>query len=83
MIIEVGLLILAVPLGFLLAKLTGDELVAGRKWFMAIFVVSVIAGIGFYVYGLSYIGWTFGFIAIVSFISLKKSKDKNWTKRRI
>ena len=83
MIIEIAFLILAVPLGFLLAWAARDELVSGKKWFMAIFVVSVIAGIGFYVYGLSYIGWTFGFIVIVSFISLKKSKDKGWTKRRI
>ena len=80
MIIEISLLILAVPVGFLLAWMTGDELVVVRKWFMALLVMSVVAGIGFYVFGLGYIGGTFGFIAIVSFISLMKGKDKSWTK---
>ena len=80
MIIEVGLLILAVPLGFLLAWAARDELVSGRKWFMVLLVISIVAGIGFYVFGLGHIGWTFGFIAVVSFISLKKSRDKSWTK---
>ncbi len=80
MIIEISLLILAVPVGFLIAWMTGDELVAGRKWFMVLLVISIVAGIGFCVFGYGYVGWTFGFIAVVSFISLMKSKDKSWTK---
>lgn len=83
MLLEIITLTLAIPTGYLLAYLTNDELVAGRKWFKAIIVVSVLLGIWFYLTGHYYISWTSAFIVIVTFVSLIKSYDKKFTKRRI
>lgn len=83
MMTEIVLLALAIPAGYLLAWMTRDELVYGREWFRALIIISV---------ALSGLSWLFGFrqsslslifIAIISFISFVKSKDKRWTKKRI
>lgn len=76
-------MILAVPVGYLIAYMSNDELVAGRKWFEILIIISFIGAIGFYLWDYVSIALTFLFILIVSFISLIKSKDKIWTKRRI
>lgn len=83
MIIEIILLILAVPTGFLLAWLGRDELVDGKKWFKLIIVASLVLSGLFWLFGLDYISLTLGFIAIASFISIIKSNDRKWTKKRI
>jgi len=77
MLLEVIILILAIPVGFLIAYLARDELVAGRKWFKAIIIVGVVVGIGGFLFGQSIVGWTCGFILIVSFVSYWKSYPKN------
>ena len=82
MIIEIGLLLLAIPIGYLLAYWGNDELVAGRKWFRALIIAAVAVGIWFWLTGQTYVTWTSSFIVIVTFIALIKSKDKKWTKRR-
>ena len=83
MIYETIIIILAIPLGFLIAHLTKEELEDGRKWFKFIIIISLITGfIGAYL-RLYYIVWTCGFIAIISFISLIKSLNKKFLKRRI
>jgi ABC-type Fe3+ transport system permease subunit len=73
MILEIVILLLAVPVGFFIAWLTKEELRMGRKWFRILIVVSLIGIIGFWIYGVSYVSWTFGFIGIVSTISLVKA----------
>ena len=83
MVLEIIILILAIPLGFLIAYLARDELVSGRKWFYVLIVVGVIAGGWFWLTGNRVESLTSFFIVVVSFISLIKSRDKSWTKRRI
>ena len=72
-------LILGFPAGYLLAYLCKEELVSGRKWFLAIMIISIISGIIFLFFNLV-ASLTSFFIAIVSFVSLIKSYDKRFTK---
>ncbi len=74
MILEIIILILAIPAGYLIAWLSHDELKAGRKWFKALVILSIILGLFFYLIGKEYAGWTMAFVFIVSLISLVKSK---------
>jgi ABC-type Fe3+ transport system permease subunit len=83
MIIEIILLVLAFPAGFLIAWMARDELIDGKKWFRALVIASLALGALFWMLGFSYVSLTLGFIAIVSFVSLLKSSDKKWTKKRI
>ena len=83
MILEVLILILAIPTGFLIAWMAKDELIDGQKWFRALIILGLLGGMLFYFYGLGYIALTCLFIAIVAFISLMKSRDKRWTKKRV
>jgi EamA domain-containing membrane protein RarD len=83
LIINTILLVLAVPVGFLIAWLCRDELIDGKKWFSLLITLGVFGAIGFYLYEQSATALTCGFIAIVSFISLLKSRDKKWTKKKV
>lgn len=84
MIVEILVLIAAIPAGFILAWLARDELVEGREWFRIIIIASVVLAVGAWIFGFGrYISLSLAFIAIVAFISLVKSKDKKWVKRRI
>ena len=83
MIIQVILLILAIPVGYLIAWMARDELIAGRKWFRIIFIASIALSGLFWLLGNGYISISLVFIAIVVLISLIKSEDKRWTKKRI
>ena len=78
-ILVVGLLILAFPIGYLLAYLTREELVSGRKYFKLLCLISSILAVVFlfynYIISLSLI-----FISIVSLISISKSYDKKFVK---
>jgi ABC-type Fe3+ transport system permease subunit len=83
MIVEIILLVLAIPAGFLIAWMARDELIDGRKWFRAIIIASLALAAFFWIFGLVYISLTLVFIAIVSFVSLIKSQDKIWTKKML
>jgi len=83
MILEIIILLLAIPTGFLIAWITGDELTQGKPWFRVLIIISILAGIWFWLAGDSYITWTAGFILIVSLIALIKSEDKKWVRKRI
>jgi len=84
MLIELLLVVLAVPVGFLVAYLANDELVAGRKWFVAIIALSVVLALWHtFTFAEGAVSWTFRFAIVVTAISLWKSYDKKWTKRRI
>jgi len=75
--IELLLLIVAIPVGFLIAWLAKDELVSGKKYFRILIIISIIVGIWFWLTGVFYVGWTMGFIFIVSLISLIKADTEN------
>lgn len=83
MIVEILTLFLAIPVGVLIAWMARDELIDGRKWFYGTMIVSAVFGTGFAVKGYGEITLTFWFIAIVSFVSIIKSRDKRWTKKKI
>jgi len=74
MIIEIIILLSAIPIGYLIAWLAKDELVAGKKWFRVLIILSILISAWFYLIGEKYISWTAGFILIVSLISLIQSK---------
>lgn len=82
MIWKLIILALAIPAGYLIAWLARDELMTGRKWFKILIFISAFL-FGFFLLGEQiYAAWTALFILIVSFISLIKSWDKRWTKRK-
>ena len=80
MILDLILLILSIPVGFLIAWLARDELIQGRRYIFCLGFISFIALLVFYsdiLFALS-----FGFITIVSWISILKSYDTRWSKER-
>ena len=74
MFLQILLLLIAIPIGFLIKYLTPEELKSGQKYFKAIIIVSIIAGVFFFIEEETYITWTSAFIVIVALISLKKKK---------
>lgn len=74
MMTNIFLLALAIPAGFVLAWLAKDELKEGKKWFKALFVISLVLTGVFWVYGISYAALTSAFVAIVSLVSMIKSR---------
>jgi len=81
MLFEIIILILAIGSGFLISWLCREELIAGRKWFKLLVILSVVIGIGLELFGYGAAAWTMGFIAIVSMISYWKSFDGKWSKK--
>ncbi|MFH1307271.1 MAG: hypothetical protein ABIH72_00275 [archaeon] len=84
-ILTILVLVSSVPAGYLIAWLARDELVAGRKWFYLIIIASVLVAVlyssvvkfdGVIILALVY-------LSILAFISLVKSRDKKWTRKRI
>lgn len=76
MILEILILVLAVPIGILIAKLAEDELAAGKKYFRILIIVSLLGGIWFLFTRQEVLAWTAWFIFIVSFISYSKGTGK-------
>ena len=83
MIIEIFVLLTAVPIGYFISYLTKDELKSGEKWFRVLIISSILIGILFILLGEFYISWTAGFVFIVSLISLIKANDKKWIKSKL
>lgn len=71
-IIGVVVLVLGLPIGDYLAKITKEELKLGQFWFRAIITVSLIGGFIGLITGSDALLFTFFFIAIVTSRSLKK-----------
>lgn len=75
------ILLLAIPVGYLIAWMARDEIIAGRRWFSSVVVLFAVFG------GFAFIkGWyvealTSGFVIIVSFIAQLKSYDKKFAVR--
>lgn len=72
-------LVLAIPIGDGLAKITKEELKPGEKWFKTLVLIGLLGGLTSLVLEHDALMFTFFFIAIVSSRSLKpkkKSKKK-------
>ncbi len=76
MTIDFILLILAIPVGFLIAWLARDELIQGRKYLMVLEALCFSLIIIFL--SNETIVLTLGFMSIVGWISYLKSFDKKW-----
>lgn len=74
MIIEIILLIAAVPIGLFIARLAKDELKDGSRWFRLLVSISLSLSILSLLFGKPYQTLTLIFIAIVSFLSFTRSK---------
>ncbi len=76
MILDFVLLVLAIPVGFLIAWLTRDELIQGRRYLQTLIglcFVLIIIFLNNEVFVL-----TLGFMSIVGWISYLKSFDSKW-----
>lgn len=83
MILEVILLLTAIPAGFLIAWLARDELIQGRKWFKALIIISFLISIFFLFTDYKEITLTTAYLLIISLISLTKSRDKKWVLHKL
>jgi len=83
MIVEIILLGLAIPVGFLIAYLARDELIQGRIYFKALIAISILTTVISYLYNQPIKFLTSLFILIATSISLIKSKDKSWIKQQL
>ena len=71
-LIGIVILILGIPIGNYLAKITQEELKSGRKWFRLIVWVGLVGGIIGLVIGNDVILFSMFFIAVVTSRSLRK-----------
>ena len=78
--VNIILLLLAIPVGYLIAWLCKDELVKFRKYFRILIVFSIILGIGFWIYGFRVESLTLWFVFIVTLISFVLSNNKRFIK---
>lgn len=74
LIIGIFVLLLGIPLGDFLAKLTPEELSSGRSWFKLITVLSLAGGLASLILGNDILLFSFFFIALVTSRSLKKRR---------
>jgi len=72
LIIGILVLILGIPIGSYLAKITKEELKKGQKWFKLIIIISLISGIIGLILGNDVVLFSSFFIAIVASRSLKR-----------
>ncbi len=73
LLIGVGVLILAFPIGDLLAKKTKEELKAGRMWFKILVYVSLFGGVAGMLLRDDVLMFSFFFISLVTSRSLRKA----------
>ena len=72
LLLGIGVLLLGIPIGNYLAKVTKDEMKSGKKWFRRIVILSLVGVIVGLITGNDTLMFTFAFIAIVTSRSLKK-----------
>ena len=77
-------LALAFPVGYLLAYMARDEIKAGKKWFIALAIVSALMIVPLFILTIYKfpIILTLLFIIIISLIAVWKSYDKKWVKEK-
>ena len=73
LIIGVIILILGIPLGNYLAKVTKEELKSGQKWFKYIVIIGLIGGFVGLIIKNDVLLFTMFFISIVTSRSLRKT----------
>jgi len=71
-LIGIGVLLLGIPIGSYLAKVTKEELKKGQKWFKLIIIISLIGAIVSLILSNDILLFSFLFIAIVTSRSLRK-----------
>ncbi|HJX50813.1 MAG TPA: hypothetical protein VJ438_05100 [Candidatus Nanoarchaeia archaeon] len=72
LIIGIAVLVLGIPIGDVLAKLTKDEKKQGKKWFKLIAIISLICGFIALIIRNDILLFSFFFMAIVTSRSLNK-----------
>ena len=71
LLIGISVLLLGIPIGTFLARLTKEELKDGQKWFKLIIIISLIGAIISLILRIDFLLFTFLFIAIVTGTCLK------------
>lgn len=80
----VGLILVSsIPIGFLIAWHSRDELVQGKTFFILLMSVSLLLSLGGVFWNRYDLSLTGIYAAIVGFIAFFKGKDKDWTKKKI
>jgi hypothetical protein len=81
-LIYVLILALAFPIGYLLAWVTRDELIVGRKWFIFLSIVSILSVIPVSILIKEKLPsiLTLFFLSILCLIAIWKSYDKKWVR---
>jgi hypothetical protein len=74
LLIAIGFLILGIPIGGLLARMTKEELKQGKNYFKYLIVVSLVGAIVFLILGNDALLFGMLFIAIVASRSLNGKK---------
>ena len=54
MLFEIIILVLAFPIGYLIAWMARDELIAGRKWFLILMAIGIVGGVLSFILGFNY-----------------------------
>jgi hypothetical protein len=83
MLVEIGLIVLAFPLGYWISWMARDELVYGRFYFLVLIIACAVLGIFSFVYEKEVWGYSLFFILVFTIPGYWKSFDKKWTKRRV
>lgn len=81
MIFYLLILILAIPTGFVIARLAHDELIQGFNYIKLLTEISFVLMMVFSFYD-EVITISLGFMAIVSYVSLLKRYDNRWAVER-
>lgn len=71
LLMGIALLILGIPIGNLLAKVTKEELKQGKKYFLLLIIISLIGAVVFLILGNDAILFGLLFITIVTSRSLR------------
>ena len=83
LLIGIGILILGIPIGNYLARITKEELKQGRRWFEVLVLISLVGGLIGLIIGDDVLLFSFFFIAIVTSRSLReRKKRKSKSKKR-
>ena len=83
LLIGTAFLILGIPIGNYLARITKEELLKGQIWFKRIIILSLIGVVGSLIMNNDILLFSFAFIAIVTSRSIQEKKKKKHHKKRI
>jgi FtsH-binding integral membrane protein len=75
-LLSIGILVLGIPIGKLLAKMTKEELSSGKKWFMVLIMVSFVGVIISLIIKNDPLMFTFLFMIVVTSQSIKIKRKK-------